>query len=259
MDQDTSIEPPITPSPMQRPENDAMDVSMDDSDCMSTSVLTLSNLLILTSTLVPSMASSSSVMDPSSPSVPPATTQFSSKRGLSMNWRSDGDVAQRYSLSEPMVQLLSDLFSTSLSILNGEREFVDILQTMVQDVYRQSVTSSAGTNVLGQVTVNDPISLGVIAGRIKKSNKTGIMLEYESSLSLIQFIVKLDVLRETRGVNSTMDIIREEMKPGGSLGSDEGKPIFSESQVKDWRQCGYQLAEFAGAGKQHYHSYLNDL
>lgn len=176
-----------------------------------------------------------------------------------MTWRSAGDVAQQYSLSEQSVELLSDLFSASLSILNGEREFVDILQTMVRDIYHQSVTSSAGINLLGSMTVNNRISLGAIASRIMKGDIKGIILEYENTLSLIQFVIKLDVLCEARGLNSTMDVIREEMKPGGSLWGDEGKPICSESQVKVWRQCGYQLAEFAGAGKRHHQKYLNDL
>ena len=64
----------------------------------------------------------------------------------------------------------------------------------------------------------------------------------------------MDVLREARQVNSSIDVIREERKPGGSLWSDEGIPVCSESQVKDWWQCGSQLAEFAKAGKQHYWS-----
>ena len=80
-----------------------------------------------------------------------------------MTWHSAGDVAQRYSLSESSVQLLSDLYSTSLSILNGEWEFVHILQMMVQDIYWQSVTSSAGTNRLGLTTVDNSNSLGAIA------------------------------------------------------------------------------------------------
>jgi hypothetical protein len=180
-----------------------------------------------------------------------------------MTWRSAGDVAQGYSLSESSVQLLSDLYSTSLSILNGEREFVHILQTMVQDIYRQSVTSesSAGRNGLGlRLTTGDNSnSLGAIAWRIQNTEKKGIMLEYLNALSLIQFVIKLDVLREARQVNSSIDVIREERKPGGSLWSDEGIPVCSESQVKDWRQCGSQLAEFAGAGKQHYRSNFNDF
>ena len=134
-----------------------------------------------------------------------------------MTWRSAGDVAQGYSLSESSVQLLSDLYSTSLSILNGEREFVHILQTMVQDIYQQSVTSSAGTNALGLTTVNNSNSLGAIAWRIQNTEKKGIMLEYQNALSLIQFVIKLDVLQEARQVNSSIDIIREERKPGESL------------------------------------------
>ena len=50
-------------------------------------------------------------------------------------------------------------------------------------------------------------------------------------------------------MNSSIDIICEERKPGGSLWSDEGILVCSESQVKDWQQCGSQLTEFAGAGK----------
>ena len=193
----------------QPPENDAMDVDSNNMPVLSNN----SNS--------PSMASSP-------PSVPPATTQFSSKRGLSMTWRSAGDVAQQHSLSESSVQLLSDLFSTSLSILNEERDYVNILQTMVQDIYRQSVTaSSAGMNVLGLISINDPISLGSIAWRIKKTDKKGIMSEYENALWLIQFAIKLDVLREERGVNSTVDVIRTEMEHGGSLWSDEGMSFLN--------------------------------
>jgi hypothetical protein len=242
MGQYTRFEAPIPPTPIQQPsDDDAMDVCVDDADSNPTSsnTPTLSNSPILTSTL-----------SSNTPSPPSATTQFSSKRGLSLTWRSAGDVAQQYSLSEPSVQLLSDLFSTSLSILNGERAFVDILQTMVRNIYQQSVTASTGTNVLGLTCANNPISLGAIAYHIKRTDKKGIMLEYDLALSFIQFAIKLDVLREERGVNSTMDVIRKEMECGGSLWSDEGIAICSEFQARDWRQCGYQLAEFAGAGKQ---------
>ena len=176
-----------------------------------------------------------------------------------MTWHSAGDVTQGYSLSESSVQLLSDLYSTSLSILNGEQEFVHILQTMVQDIYQQSVTSSAGTNTLGLTTVNNSNSLGAIAWQIQNTEKKGIMLEYQNALSLIQFVIKLDVLWEARQVDSLIDVIHEERKPGGSLWSDEGILVCSESQFKDWQQCGSQLAEFAGAGKQHYRSNFNDF
>lgn len=165
-----------------------------------------------------------------------------------MTWRSAGDVAQLYSLSEASVQILSDLFSTSLSILNGEREFVNILQKMVEDICLQSVTSSAVTNVLGLTSVNDPISLGAIASRIKMTEKRGIMAEFENSLSLIQFSIKLDILQEARGMNSSK-VILQEMTPGGSLWSNEGIAICTDSQAKNWRQCGCQLAAFVGAGK----------
>jgi hypothetical protein len=191
---------------------------------------------------------------PSSHSLP-ATTQFSSKRGLSTAWRSADDVARQYSLSESSVHLLSDLFSSSLSILNGERDFIEILQTMVKDIYQQSLTSPAGTYVLGQIGGNNQMNLGAIAWTIKRTEKKGIVLEYLNSLSLIQFAIKLDVLREERGVKSIIEVVREEMKPGGSLWSEEGIPICSELQVRDWKQCGYQLAEFAGAGKQYYGRY----
>ena len=36
------------------------------------------------------------------------------------------------------------------------------------------------------------------------------MLEYQNALSLIQFVIKLDVLWEARQVNSLIDVIREE-------------------------------------------------
>ena len=43
------------------------------------------------------------------------------------------------------------------------------------------------------------------------------MLEYQNALSLIQFVIKLDVLREARQVNSSIDVICEERKPCGAM------------------------------------------
>jgi hypothetical protein len=165
-----------------------------------------------------------------------------------MTWRSAADVAQRFSLTEHSAELLSDLFSTSLSILNGEKDFISILRTVIQDISRQSMTSSAG-NAVDPFSPNSPNSLGGIAWRIGKTDKTGIMLEFENAVSLVQFAVKLDVLREARGAKSIIEVIREEMRPGGSLWSENGLPICTESQAKFWKQSGYLLAEFVGAGK----------
>ena len=75
------------------------------------------------------------------------------------------------------------------------------------------------------------------------------MVEFENAVSLVQFAVKLDVLRESRGRKSAIDVIREEMEPGGSLWSENGFSICTESQATYWKQYGYQLAQFVGAGK----------
>ena len=49
-----------------------------------------------------------------------------------MTWRSTADVAQHFSLAEHSVQLLSDLSSTALSILQGTNSRSEIHPDMLQ-------------------------------------------------------------------------------------------------------------------------------
>src|ERR1700678_2859326 len=160
-----------------------------------------------------SMFTSLPMVPSTSLSVPThAATTTTSKRGLSMTWRSTADVAQHFSLAEHSVQLLSDLSSTALSILNGERDFINILHTMVCEMSWRPTTSSASStrNVPSPFGVGGS-SLGAIVARVKGTEKRGLMLEFEHTITLIQFVIKLDVLSEAEA-KSTLDIIREAMQ-----------------------------------------------
>jgi hypothetical protein len=83
-------------------------------------------------------------------------------------------------------------------------------------------------------------SLGAIANRIQNLEQLGLNLDFRMVITLIQFIVKLDILQNVRRKDFTA-LMAEEIQSGGELHG------CSLRQGKRWRTWGTRLAEFAGA------------
>ena len=84
--------------------------------------------------------------------------------------------------------------------------------------------------------------MGAIARRIRNLEKTGVDLDIETAISLIQFTLKLDIMQEATK-KDFKTLIREEIQSGGEMLG------CTERQGKRWRGWGSRLAEFAGAGE----------
>jgi hypothetical protein len=79
----------------------------------------------------------------------------------------------------------------------------------------------------------------VIALSIIKCEEKRVGLDFELSIHLIRFILKLESLQETWGEDHSVEVIRKVVDRSGG---------FTESQGKRWRDWGYRLAGLAGAG-----------
>jgi len=126
--------------------------------------------------------------------------------------------------------MISDLTAVAMSIVHGKNDIVSSIKSTVQmPGFQCSFTGG---------------SLGDIVVCIKACDAKSLQLDFISSLNLIQLAAKLDILREIQGLPSTIDVIRQELKPGGELTHLN----VTETKIDHWKSCGYKLVAFAGAG-----------
>ena len=135
-------------------------------------------------------------------------------------------MAGHYSLHENAIEILSRLAATSIMVLNEERSV-------------PSSSSLVGTGSYSTPTRLD--NLKAICGCIQDSELTGMDLNLEYSINLIQFRIKLEVLVRETGKRTLNNLVKDLVKD-----SDCG---CSESQLKRWLGWGSKLADFCGSGE----------
>lgn len=157
-------------------------------------------------------------------------------------------MAKHLALNTNTVQLLSSLAVTALQILDNQADIVSTLRhalpIIVSDGYIE------GWGMLGTIVLTLPKpnsntsnsnSLDAIAQCILKCEERGIGLDFEMSINLVRFVLKLEHIQETSQEELyRIEVIRQE-------GARSGR--FTEHQGKRWVDWGYWLARFAGAGK----------
>jgi hypothetical protein len=156
------------------------------------------------------------------------SVQNYNKRGIFKTWSSDNELASQTSLYLDTIQLISNLATTSITILN-DNLFATSLKLRSPSISSISFLHHEGNN------------LGAIAARIQYLEKKGVDLEFETAINLIQFALKLDILQDERKEDFSA-LIRKEITGGGLVGC-------SEFQGKRWRAWGTRLVEFVGASK----------
>lgn len=151
----------------------------------------------------------------------------SAKRDVGRLWQTDAQVASYRSLQENTIRILSELAVTSVIILNDNRQ---VPSSLVR-------TDSSNPTCLIRTT-----NLKAICSRIKDYETTGMELNLDYAISLIQLRIKLEVLRREKGKRTMNSLIKDLVEESGELAG------CTDWQMSRWLGWGSRLSEFSGAG-----------
>ena len=149
------------------------------------------------------------------------------------------EAARHLRLEKQTVKVLSAMGAISMQILSQKQDFISGFLTTV-------ITMVTGGKESGTTTSTSLSNgLGALAHLIIKCEERNAGLDFELGINLIRFIIKLEYLQKISNTESSINIIRQEVKKS----SDKSKGEFTEDKGKRWREGGYKLAELMGAGR----------
>lgn len=167
----------------------------------------------------------------------PNTTQAPDpKRDIHLRWSTDQEVARHSSLEKNTFKVLSEMGAISIHILHNPQDFISSFLSSIETLIQEdSGTPSLST----PSTPSHSNGLGIIAHRIAKCEEKGVGLDFELAINLIHFIIKLEHLQEVTQQEFTSDVLRLEV---------DTLKGFTLTKGRRWKEYGYKLAAFAGAG-----------